>query len=163
MTKGEKMSVISLLKMSVLWINAILWHFHWMFYIVKVTDSCLNFPTLWFSCLILIYQSKKNIFLSTCPLDKHYIKFGCPKSKSSCPKFCQVPKQSGAYRNKWNGLSTAKLKVMFTCSYFVKYEDCFCFNFLTKNVLVPRTSHVKAKFLPVLYNRTEVLAHPADY
>ena len=29
--------------------------------------------------------------------------------------------------------------------------------------LVPWTSHVKAKFLPVPYNQTEVLAHPADY
>ena len=132
-------------------------------YIVKVTDSCLNFPTLWFSMFNIHYQTKKTTFLSTCLLDKHYIKFGCPKSKSSCPKFCQVPKQSGAYRNKWNDLSTAKLKGIFTCSYFVKYEDCFYFNFLIKNVLVPQTRHVKAKFLPVPYNRTEVLAHPADY
>ena len=27
-------------------------------------------------------QSKRIIFLSTCPLDKHYIKFGCPKPMS---------------------------------------------------------------------------------
>ena len=37
-------------------------------------------------------HSKEKIFLSTYPLDKYYIlmyiikKFGCPKSKSSCPK-----------------------------------------------------------------------------
>ena len=31
-------------------------------------------------------ESKEKFFLSTYPLDKHYIKFGCPKFKSSCPK-----------------------------------------------------------------------------
>ena len=31
-------------------------------------------------------NSKENNFLSTYPLDKHYIKFGRRKSKSSCPK-----------------------------------------------------------------------------
>ena len=31
-------------------------------------------------------QSKEKIFLTTYPLDKYYIKFGCPKSKSSRPK-----------------------------------------------------------------------------
>lgn len=29
-------------------------------------------------------QSKRKIFLSISPSEKHYIKFGCPKSKSSC-------------------------------------------------------------------------------
>ena len=31
-------------------------------------------------------QGAPKIFLSTCPSDKHYIKFGCPKPKGSCPK-----------------------------------------------------------------------------
>ena len=31
-------------------------------------------------------QSNRKIFLSTCPSDKHSIKFGCLKPKSSCPK-----------------------------------------------------------------------------
>ena len=30
-------------------------------------------------------QRKRIIFLTTCPSDKHCIKFGCPKPKSSCP------------------------------------------------------------------------------
>ena len=33
-----------------------------------------------------VNQSKRNIFLFTCPSDKHYIKFGCPIPKSSYPK-----------------------------------------------------------------------------
>ena len=31
-------------------------------------------------------QSNRKLFLSTCPSDKHSIKFGCLKPKSSCPK-----------------------------------------------------------------------------
>ena len=43
----------------------------------------LSFKPRMFKC----WQSKRKIFLSTCPLDQHYIKFGCPKPKSSsCPK-----------------------------------------------------------------------------
>ena len=42
----------------------------------------------WFLLKYSLYfkQSKRNIFLSTCPSDKHYIKLGCLKSKSSCTK-----------------------------------------------------------------------------
>ena len=29
---------------------------------------------------------REKFLLSTCPLDKHYVKFGCTKPKSSCPK-----------------------------------------------------------------------------
>ena len=36
-----------------------------------------------FSTLV---QSKRKIFLSPCPSDKHYIKFSCPVPKSSYPK-----------------------------------------------------------------------------
>ena len=43
-----------------------------------------------------VSQSKRKIFLSACPSNKHYIKFGCPKSKSCCPKsFAQNSKQLG--------------------------------------------------------------------
>ena len=31
-------------------------------------------------------QSNRKLFLSTCPSDKHSIKFGCLKPKTSCPK-----------------------------------------------------------------------------
>ena len=41
-------------------------------------------------------QGAPKIFLSTCPSDKHYIKFGCPKPKGSCPKsFAQNSKTIG--------------------------------------------------------------------
>ena len=41
-----------------------------------------------------IRQSKSKISLSTCHLDKLYIKFGCPKPKSSCPEsFTRFPSQ----------------------------------------------------------------------
>ena len=33
-----------------------------------------------------VSQSKRKIFLGICPSDKDFIKFGCPKPKSSCPK-----------------------------------------------------------------------------
>ena len=43
-----------------------------------------------------VSQGTPKIFLSTCPLDKHYIKFGCPKPKGSCPKrFAQNSKTIG--------------------------------------------------------------------
>ena len=34
----------------------------------------------------IIAQGAPKTFLSTCPSDKHYFKFGCPKHKGSCPK-----------------------------------------------------------------------------
>ena len=37
-------------------------------------------------CTLCTVQSKRKIFLSTCPSDKHYIKFGCPIPKRSYPK-----------------------------------------------------------------------------
>ena len=36
------------------------------------------------------HQIKRKIFSSTCPLNKHYIKFNIPKPKSSCPKSLQA-------------------------------------------------------------------------
>ena len=51
-----------------------------------------------FSTLV---QSKRKIFLSTCPSDKHYIKFGCPIPREFLSKtFCQVPKLNGARKDK---------------------------------------------------------------
>ena len=44
----------------------------------------------------IIAQGAPKIFLSTCPSDKHYFKFGCPKPKGSCPKsFAQNSKTIG--------------------------------------------------------------------
>ena len=44
----------------------------------------------------LIAQGAPKTFLSTCPSDKHYFKFGCPKPKGSCPKnFAQNSKTIG--------------------------------------------------------------------
>ena len=34
----------------------------------------------------IIAQGAPKTFLSTCPSDKHYFKFGCSKPKGSCPK-----------------------------------------------------------------------------
>jgi len=45
------------------------------------------------------YQSKKKIFLSTCPSDKHYIKFVFQNPRDLVQKVCQVPKPNGACKN----------------------------------------------------------------
>ena len=52
---------------------------HWE--ILKVQQK-----SLYSFSLATSLQSNRKIFLSTCPSDKHSIKFGCLKPKSSCPK-----------------------------------------------------------------------------
>ena len=165
-----------------------------------------------------LIQSKRKIFLSTCPSDKHNIKFCCPKPKSSCPKSNSKLKKNWAFnvfnhiislvnfswlKPKYNisnvltGLITKarflsqtehvktsemaaespslrEFLYLFSSSMrFAFMINKINFNstviwsrfstvpvfFCIKNVLVPRTSHVKGlhvrtKFLPVPDNRT---------
>ena len=75
--------------------NIGVWPFKWnLFQLFAVVLShcavflCLaSIPwTKWIFFSPKVNQSKRNIFLFTCPSDKHYIKFGCPIPKSSYPK-----------------------------------------------------------------------------
>ena len=76
--------------------------------------------------ILSVMQSKRKIFLSTFPSVKHYIKFGCPKPKSSCPKsFARFLSQMELMKTnelKWPQYGKVKSDFYY---YFVKYEVCY--------------------------------------
>ena len=77
---------------------------------------------------------QRTILLSTCPSDKHHIKFGCLKPKSSCPK---------------------SLARFLTQTELIKFKNVLVLDKFVKGL------HVRTKFLPLPDNhRTVVLVRP---
>ena len=121
-----------------------------IYYFVKGVTDILDFSKK----KIELLQSKRKIVLSTCPSDRHCIKFGCPKSKSSCPKSffrlkeMKCPRCSKAKRNiypyfvKYENCFYDYDKFQFYCNLKSIYLKCLCI-FLLKNVLVPSTIYVR--------------------